>query len=150
MTALFSSISYILAAVVIAVCVLLAKDDIIAIARAAFEHVKRPRATLRLTLAGIALVFLLPMAAFAANTVTYGQLTFTYFDSGVTEIKATAAANAPGQQVIYAVLTSAQTSQLRGIYGDVKTASGGSSATEPLDNTPTLPSTAPHLGDLTD
>lgn len=111
-------------------------------ARAAFP---RPRRSVPVMLVILAMVTL-PMLAHAANTYTVGELTFTYFDSGVTNIRV----QKDGGVFVYITLTSAQTTSMRSIYGTPSTASGGSAGTEPIDGTDTLPGCAPQLGDLTD
>lgn len=102
--------------------------------------------TLRLLL----LALLLPVAAFAAGTgtATFGDLVVNYFTNGKTEMKIV-----KGNQVLfYAVLSSAQTTTLRGVYtSTLSPASGGQTAGtyDAMDGTVTLPGD-PIYGDLTD
>lgn len=94
-------------------------------------------------LLAIFLVMVTPMAAHAA--ATFGECVFTHGTGGKTNLTC----KQRGRVLIYMVLTSAQTSTLRGIWGDVKTASGAASATF-TDGTDTFPGCAPELGDMTD
>ena len=100
----------------------------------------------KLRLLVLAVVCLLPIAAFA-NEVTIGNITFKYFDSGETLVKVAV----DPQVYVYAVLTSAETTDLREIYEDDTRgdASGGSTDDPPTYNGPTMPQ-HPSLGDLTD
>lgn len=107
----------------------------------------RPR-RLTVALAAVFALVVMPVIAHAANTVTFGQATFTYFDSGRTNL--TILSPDGGKVLCYLTLTSAQTTSMRAIYGTPSTASGGSTGTEPKDGTATLPGCAPNYGDLTD
>lgn len=94
-------------------------------------------------LLAIFLVMVTPMAAHAA--ATFGQCVFTHGTGGVTNLTC----KQRGRVLTYLTLTSAQTTSLRGIWGDVRTANGAASATF-SDGTDTFPGCAPELGDLTD
>ena len=88
--------------------------------------------------------------AYAAGTETFGDLEVNYYTNGKTEfiIKNPSVSS---NILFYAVLTSAETSSLRGVYNDVRTATGGLTAAgnNATDGTTTIPS-RPTFGDLTD
>lgn len=85
-------------------------------------------------------------AAAGTGTLTVGDLKFDYFTDGTTLISI----RKKNQVFVYAVLTSAQTTDLREVYTTIPQAAAGGQSPTAVDGTATLPSCAPHLGDLTD
>lgn len=83
--------------------------------------------------------------ALAAGTDSWGDFYVCFNSAGLTEFKV----KKNSQVYFYAVLTSAQTTELRGVFGDTKIATGGTTCTGIKDGTNTFPQ-KPTLGDMTD
>lgn len=84
--------------------------------------------------------------AAGTGTATFGQFKIDYFTDGTSLFSI----RQHGNVFLYAVLTSAQTTTLRKVYSSTPDIASGGQAPSAIDGTDTLPSCAPHLGDLTD